>query len=179
MRRGEEGASADTGRTLEGTKLMLSARTALPSGVRKKPASQPSWGRQRLPLRSGSMTWFDSADWGLVGCETFETPPNKRERGPSVYRQGEEVQRGERFVQLGLRRSQWRLWRTQSAELGLLRESEGWEWRSVEAAAGKCVAHEAVTFSSAGIYGQFLPRLVWTDSMLGLWQKINTYLLTS
>lgn len=110
MRRGEEGASADAGRTLEGTKLMLSARTALPSGVRKKPASQPSWGRQRLPLRSGSiassLTQFDSANWGLVGCEIFETPPNKRERGPSVYRQGEEVQRGERFVQLSLRSAQ-------------------------------------------------------------------------
>ena len=77
-----------------------------------------------------------------------------------------------------MHRAQQRLWRIQSAESGLLRESEGWE-RSVEAVAGKCVAHEAVTFSSAGIDGQFLPRLLWTDSMLGLWQKINTYLLTS
>lgn len=109
MRWGGEGESADTGRTSEGTKLMLSARTALPSGVRKKPASQPSWGRQRLPLWSGSiassLTRFDSANWGLVGCEIFETPPDKGEQGPSFYRQGEEVQRGERFVQLVLHRT--------------------------------------------------------------------------
>lgn len=106
MRWGEEGESADTGRTLEGTRLALSARMALPAGVRKKPASQPSWGRQGLPLWSGSiassLTRSDSANWGLVGCEIFETPPNKGEQGPSVYRQGEEVQRGERFVQLVL-----------------------------------------------------------------------------
>ena len=107
---GEEGESADTGGTLEGTKLMLSARMALPSGVRKKPASQPSWGRQRLPLWSGSiassLTRFDSANWGLAGCEIFETPPNKGEQGPSIYSQGEEVQRGERFVQLVLHSAQ-------------------------------------------------------------------------
>lgn len=129
--------------------------------MRKKPASQSSWGRQRLPLWSGSiassLTRFDSANWGLVGCEIFETPPNKGEQGPSFYRQGEEVQRGERFVQrfCTVHGEQQRLWRIQSAESGLLRESEGWEWRSVEAVAGKCVAHEAVTFSSVGIYVSF------------------------
>ena len=98
MRWGEEGESADTGRTSEGTKLMLSARTALPSGVRKKPASQSSWGRQRLPLWSGSiassLTRFDSANWGLVGCEIFETPPNKGEQGPSFYRRRRGPERG-------------------------------------------------------------------------------------
>lgn len=42
------------------------------------------------------------------------------------------------------------------------------------------IAHEAVTFSSAGIDGQFLHGSYGpTRSMLGLWQKINTYLLTA
>lgn len=70
--------------------LMLSARTTLPSGVREKLHLIPSWGRQSLPLRSGStassLTLFDSANWGLVGCEVFETPLNKEGQGPPFYR---------------------------------------------------------------------------------------------
>lgn len=151
---------------------MLSARMALPAGVRKKPASQPSWGRQRLPLWSGSiasyLTRFDSANWGLVGCEIFETPPNKGEQGPSVYRQGEEVQRGERFVQLVLPSAQGiaETLRIQSAESGSLGEREGWSGE-VWSCSRECVAHEAVTFSSAGIdgsvssTGSYGPTVCW------------------
>ena len=36
MRWGGQGESADTGRTSEGTELMLSARMELPSGMREK-----------------------------------------------------------------------------------------------------------------------------------------------
>lgn len=49
---------------------------------------------------------------------------------------------------------------------------------SVEAVWGEHAAHKAVSFSNAGIYGKFLAWLLWTDGVLGLWQKINTYLLT-
>ena len=62
---------------------------------------------------------------------------------------------------------------------GKAKAGSGERVRSVEAVWGERVAHEAVSFSSAGIYGKFLPWLLWTDGMLGLWHKINTYLLTS
>lgn len=50
------GEGADTGRTQEGTELMLSARTALPSGTGERLHLSPSWAGQLLdPARSA--TW--------------------------------------------------------------------------------------------------------------------------
>ena len=95
MRWGAAGEGADTGSTWEGTELMLSARMALPSGTREKLHLSPSWGRQGLPLRSGSMasleTLFDSASWG---CEIFKTPLNKGRQALIFTDRETEVQLG-------------------------------------------------------------------------------------
>lgn len=77
----------------EGADLMLSARTALPSGTREKPQTSASpWESRGFPLwfgsKASSLTLFDSANWGLVGCEIFETPPSKGEECPPAYRLG-------------------------------------------------------------------------------------------
>lgn len=53
---GGVGEGADTGRTQEGTELMLSARTALPSGTGEKLRLSPSWaGGGSRPLWPGSL----------------------------------------------------------------------------------------------------------------------------
>lgn len=56
MRWGAEGQSADTGRTSEGTELMLSARMVLPSGMREKACISALLGKAEAP----SVVWEHS-----------------------------------------------------------------------------------------------------------------------
>lgn len=53
-----------------------------------------------------------------------------------------------------------------------------WE-RSAGAGRGKCIAHRAVPSHVLRSYAEFLSWLLWMDVLMGPWQKINSYLLTS
>lgn len=128
------------------------------------------------------MTRPTGAEWAVT---SLRHPQQKGEKALLFIDRETEVQRAERFVQLGSHSTERRAETVENAvqEIrapnGKAKAGSGAWVRSVEAVRGERVAHKAVSFSSAGIYGKFLAWLLWTDGMLGLWQKINTYLLTS
>lgn len=129
-------------------------------GDKRNLASQPL--PSLYPLWSGSeaslLTLFDSANWYLVTCEIFETPPTKGDKALLFIDREPEVQRGERFGPLGMHNAEGKaqtlenmVSETRAPEEKAKAGSGEWIRRGVGDFQDKRAARKALAFPRAGI----------------------------